>query len=261
VTETRKAIATRGTIARVALRLAQERGPAQVTAQDIADGARVSVRTVYNHFPSAAHAILGIDPRLPERLAARLVTRPADEPPLQALSVAVIGRGVGPAEWRARAEIARANEQLYGVYLASFAANDDWLTRAMARRLGHDAADIYPRLVVTLGLAAMRVATMHAIEQAPAGCPDDELIKVIVHEIDATLATVEAGLPRPTQTRVGSGMCQKFDLFFAPTRRALPHDGSDERITQPDQRASILLTNARVAVKVLAVGGRRRSEE
>ena len=45
MTETRKAIATRGMIARVALRLAQERGPAQVTAQDIADHARVSVRT------------------------------------------------------------------------------------------------------------------------------------------------------------------------------------------------------------------------
>jgi AcrR family transcriptional regulator len=200
VTETRKAIATRGKIAREALRLAQERGPAQVTAQDIAGRARVSVRTVYNHFPSTAHAILGIDPRLPERLAARLATRPADEPPLHALSVAVIGRGVGPAEWRARAEIAHANEQLYGAYLASFAANDDWLTEAMARRLGLDATvDIYPRLVVTLGLAAMRVATMHAIEQAPAGCPEDELIKVILHQIDAALATVEAGLPCPPQ--------------------------------------------------------------
>lgn len=201
MTESRKAIATRRTIARAALRLAQELGPAQVTAQNIADRAHVSVRTVYNHFPSPAHAILGIDPGLPGRLAARLATRPADELPLRALSVAVIGRGVGPAEWRARAEIARADERLYGVYVAGFAANDDRLTETMARRLGLDATtDIYPRLVVTLGLAAMRVATVHAIEQAPAGCPDDELIEVILHEIDATLATVEAGLPCPPQS-------------------------------------------------------------
>ena len=114
--------------------------------------------------------------------------------------MAVIGRGVGPEEWRARAEIARADEQLYGVYLAGFAANDDRLTEEMARRLRLDAtADIYPRLVVTLGLAAMRVATVHAIEQAPAGYPEDELIEAILREIDATLATIEAGLPRPSQ--------------------------------------------------------------
>jgi AcrR family transcriptional regulator len=200
VTESRKAIATRGTIARAALQLARERGPAQVSVQDIAHRAHVSVRTVYNHFPSLAHAILGIDPGLPGRLAARLATRPADELPLRALSMAVIGRGVGPAEWRTRAEIARADEQLYGVYLAGFAANDDRLTEEMARRLGLDATDIYPRLVVTLGLAAMRVATVHAIEQAPADCPDADLTEVILREIDATLATVEAGLPPPPHT-------------------------------------------------------------
>lgn len=200
MTESRKAIATRTRIARAALQLARERGPAQVTAQDIAARSHVSVRTVYNHFPSLAHAILGIDPGMPGRLAARLASRPADELPLRALAMAVIGRGVGPGEWRARAEIARVDEQVYGVYLAGFAANDDRLTEEMARRLGLDASDIYPRLVVTLGLAAMRVATVHAIEQAPADCPDDELIEVILREIDATLAAVEAGLPRPVQT-------------------------------------------------------------
>jgi AcrR family transcriptional regulator len=198
VTETRKAMATRRTIAREALRLAQERGPAHVTAQAVAERAHVSVRTVYNHFPSTEHAILGIDPGMPERLAARLAARPADELPLRALSMATIGRGVGPAEWRARAEIAGMDAQLYGVYVGSFAANDDWLTAEMARRLGLDAAaDIYPRLVVTLGTAAMRVATMHAIEQAPAGCSEDELTEVIFLEIDAALAALEAGLPRP----------------------------------------------------------------
>jgi AcrR family transcriptional regulator len=200
VTESRKVVATRRTIARAALRLAQERDPAQVTAQAIAERAHVSVRTVYNHFPSPAHAILGIDPGMPERLAARLATRPADEMPLRALSLAAMGRGVGPTEWRARAEIAGTDDQLYGVYVGSFAANDDRLTEAMARRLGLDAAaDVYPRLVVTLGLAAMRVVTRHAIEQAPAGCPDDELTEIVFREIEAALAALEAGLPRPPQ--------------------------------------------------------------
>jgi AcrR family transcriptional regulator len=81
VPESRKAIATRSTIVRTALQLARERGPAQVTAQDIAARSRVSVRTVYNHFPSLAHAILGIDPGMPGRLAARLASRAAREPP------------------------------------------------------------------------------------------------------------------------------------------------------------------------------------
>jgi hypothetical protein len=40
---------------------------------------------------------------------------------------------------------------------------------------------------------------VHAIEQAPADCPDDELIEVILREIDATLAAVQAGLQRPAQ--------------------------------------------------------------
>jgi AcrR family transcriptional regulator len=191
----RKSIATHRTVASAALRVAQRKGPGSVTASAIAAEARVSLRTVYNHFPSVSHAILGIDPDQPERMAARLLERPASETPLRALASAVIGRGVGPSEWRDRAEIARSDPALHAAWMSSLAARDDRLTHAMARRLGVDPLqDPYPRLVVTVGQTAMRVATEFAIQYAPASFTEDQVLEHVMVRIAQALELVEDGL-------------------------------------------------------------------
>lgn len=195
--ETRKASSTRQVISSHALRLAQERGAHHVTVADIATAARVSVRTVYNYFPSAGHAILGIHPGHARRLTERLMRRPADERPLQALARATVGTGVGPNVWRARAQIATSDPQVYAAYMASFAEIDAQLTVAMGLRLDLDpAADPYPGLLVTAGLASFRFATEHVIANAGADVDEDEVTGRILDAIDHTVFLLEAGLPR-----------------------------------------------------------------
>lgn len=194
---TKKAAATRRLIAAAALRVAQDKGASAVTARDIAEASRVALRTVYNHYPTVAHAILGIDPDHPARLAERLLARPPEESAVEALAAAVIGRGVGPSEWRARAELAASDPGLYAAYVASFASIDARLTAAMARRLGVDPlVDLYPRLVVTASMSAFRAATVFAIETAPEGSSEDAVLDAILAKIHAAVATLRSGLVR-----------------------------------------------------------------
>jgi AcrR family transcriptional regulator len=196
VARTRKAIATHSLIASAALTLAETKGSSAVTAQDIASAAHVSLRTVYNHFPSVAHAILGVDPDQPDRMAERLANRPADEPPLRALAAAVIAPGGGPARWRVRSMLARADDVLHATYVASFSAIDDRLVVAMAQRLGRDAeTDIYPRLLVTVGQSAMRIATEFAIEHASPESTEEHVIALILRTIEQAVVRLEQGMP------------------------------------------------------------------
>jgi TetR/AcrR family transcriptional regulator, regulator of mycofactocin system len=73
----------------VALRLFEERGFGDVTVEEIAAGARISVRTFYRYFPAKEDVLqLQID-RRSEALRVALSARPSDEPPLHSLRVAL----------------------------------------------------------------------------------------------------------------------------------------------------------------------------
>jgi AcrR family transcriptional regulator len=186
-TETRKAISD------AALALAVERGPAEVTVDDIADAAGVSARTVFNYFGTKEAAILGIDPARRRQLLDRLESRPATESPLEAVRAALhdtTGDG-GAVAWRTRARLARDHPQLQSAYLASFASLEDELTAVLAQRLDADVAtDPYPRLVVIVSLTAMRVALDHAMDHGRTGADE------VTAAIDDAFATLGAGLRR-----------------------------------------------------------------
>jgi AcrR family transcriptional regulator len=74
----------------VALRLFDERGFSDVTVQEIADEAQISVRTFYRYCPTKEDVLqLRID-RRSEALRAALSATPVDEPPLHSLRVALV---------------------------------------------------------------------------------------------------------------------------------------------------------------------------
>ena len=74
----------------VALRLFDERGFADVTVEEIASEARISVRTFYRYFAAKEDVLqLRID-RRNEVLREALAGRPDDEPPLRSLRLALV---------------------------------------------------------------------------------------------------------------------------------------------------------------------------
>ncbi|MBL7492766.1 TetR family transcriptional regulator [Frankia sp. AgB1.9] len=73
----------------VALRLFEQRGFHETTVEEIAVGARISVRTFYRYFPSKEDVLQLSIERRSKSLQARLAARPADEPPLRSLRVAL----------------------------------------------------------------------------------------------------------------------------------------------------------------------------
>ena len=84
--------ATRGRIIDAALRLFTSRGFAATTIEEIAAGAGVGRRTVFNHFDSK-QAILFDHLRTGRRaMIGELARRPADEPPLRSLHLVLRAR-------------------------------------------------------------------------------------------------------------------------------------------------------------------------
>lgn len=187
----RKKAETRQAISAAALELALAHGPGGVTVDDIAAAADVSPRTVFNYFATKEEAILGVDPERRAEVLRRLAERPAGEPPLTSLREAM--RSDDPAaavSWRARAGLAREHPQLQSAYVAGFTALEDDLTGVLADRLGLDAAtDPYPRLVVAVALAALRVAAQNAI--------DVDQVDAIDDAVDRAFAYASAGFPAP----------------------------------------------------------------
>lgn len=73
----------------VALGLFAEHGFSEVTVEEIASEAGISVRTFYRYFPAKEDVLQLQIERRSEALRAALAARPADEPPLQSLRLAL----------------------------------------------------------------------------------------------------------------------------------------------------------------------------
>lgn len=188
----RKKHETRHAIGSAALELALAHGPANVTVEDIAAAAAVSPRTVFNYFPNKDAAILGIDPSRRRELVEHLLARPADEDPLHAVQATFLELFT-PAtvtRWRTRARLVRDHPPLRSAYLESWSGLEEELATALAQRTGIDAAaDPYPRLVVGVTVAALRVAVGHALDTGRADTVTDA--------VQTAFAAIAAGLPAP----------------------------------------------------------------
>lgn len=165
----RKKAATRQALHEAALRLALERGPAEVTVDEIADAADVSRRTFNNYFPSKEAAVCHGDVERMRRLIALVAARPGDEDPWTSL-VAAARRLVAEADdvdpvWRDHRRRLRRHPALAAYRMAAFGAVERELATTVARRLpaGRDAVLRARVLVARLG-AALRVAEEHWLD-------------------------------------------------------------------------------------------------
>jgi AcrR family transcriptional regulator len=157
----RKKRETRAALAEAAFRLALEKGADNVTVEEIAEAADVSVRTFFNYFPHKEHAILGRNPEHLERALERMRTAPAEESPLTVMWHIVhdVLRDLeGEGELARRGELIMKSPKLvYQLMMSSF-DDERQLTAALAERMGEPAGSVRSALVVSAAGAACRVA-------------------------------------------------------------------------------------------------------
>ncbi|WP_433598488.1 TetR/AcrR family transcriptional regulator [Nocardia sp. CA-135953] len=192
----RKKLDTRKALSDATLDLAFEHGLANITREDIADRAGVSVRTFNNYFTGKHEALAYRQTERIQRSLIALRNRPVDEPLWAAITAAVLepleADGAGDHLPTARQlavvrELLEAPETRTAV---SKAVSDDWI-EAIAARTGTDAArDLYPRLVVGAIGAIYQAATATYVYAEP-----PVLLTTLLRQ---AIDEVAAGLPAPS---------------------------------------------------------------
>lgn len=156
----RKKMQTHQLLRTAALRLAAERGLQKVTVEDIAEGADVSVRTFYAHFPSKEDAIIGFDASRVAQLREALLSRPTDEEPLASLHVVMQELlDESSEEWPLRMCVLKADSSLLPRMFSSFAVFERAMVEVLAERLHTDPVnDPYPALVAAVATGTVRAS-------------------------------------------------------------------------------------------------------
>jgi AcrR family transcriptional regulator len=161
----RKKRLTRHALRMAALTLVAERGLDAVTTDDVAAAADVSARTFFNYFASKEEALVGNDPALVAYLRDSLLSRPAHEPPLEALRAVFLDYADGfrfdREMWRLRLLVIEQNPTLLPALMGATAELERVLADAVRERVGPGVSGPYPALVVAASTAAVRTATRH----------------------------------------------------------------------------------------------------
>lgn len=190
----RKKHQTQETLSWAALRLAVDRGLAEVLVPDIAAAAGVSPRTFNNYFSSKYEAIAWRHLDRVGRVAELLRARPVEEALWDALRTSVMGvldvsEPPDPA-WLKGVRLMLSEPELQGEILKAEALAERALAAAIAERTGTDVErDLYPLLVAAAVGAASSVASQRWLRSDPA-------VPIGVPLRDA-LDQLAAGLPEP----------------------------------------------------------------
>jgi len=195
----RKKLDTRRALSDAALDLAFDRGLDNVTRDEIAARAGVSLRTFNNYFTNKYEAVAY---RQIERMQLALDAfraRPADEPLWDAISESVIAplrdegvTGVIPTRAQ-RAEIRKVLMAPEARAALSKHLVEEWVA-AVAERVGAELGDMYPRLVV----GTIRAVGEAAVDAYTSGDPPTPYIDLLRRGFDA----VAAGLPEGSARNV-----------------------------------------------------------
>ena len=185
----RKKRETRAALIAAALRLAVEKGPDNVTVEEISEAADVSVRTFFNYFSHKEHAILGRDPDDLALALRRLREAPADESPLTTLRliIAKVIDDLNDIENREtdvsqRIGLLMHSPNLLAQFVVLGAEDERELAAALGERMGEPAGSPRPALLVGASTMAVRVA----MEQRKAG--SDRSLLSLVDEAFTLLA-------------------------------------------------------------------------
>jgi AcrR family transcriptional regulator len=157
----RKKLATRTALHAAALRLAVSRGVTQVTAEDIAAEAGVSVRTFFNYFSTKEEAFVADDLERGRRFV-RAVAAAPDGARVWALlhetAVSVFGSSDLPDKEQAlKEQLVRTSPEVVAQVLASFARLEEELVVELDRRTP-GAPGLHARLLANAVVAAIRAA-------------------------------------------------------------------------------------------------------
>jgi len=193
----RKKADTRRALSDAAMELAFEVGLDNVTREDIANRAGVSLRTFTNYFAGKHEAIAY---RQLDRIRSSIVllrARPGDEPLWAAITEALLepleSEGVGK-NLPTRKQLVDLRKLLLEPGIRAALTKelfDDWVD-AIAERTGTDpVADMYPRLVAAVMRSVVETA-MDAYATADPPRPITTLLR-------QGLAAVAAGLPEPSK--------------------------------------------------------------
>jgi len=164
----RKKAATRQALHEAALRLAVERGHAEVTVDAIADAALVSRRTFSDYFAGKEDALLYGDRIRGQRLLEHLRDRPAEQTPWQALRASAANLYTGlkdlDPQWVAQLRLVRLHPALLAQQVANHGSLEAGLAAELATRPG--GLDPLAARVMAAGfLAALRAATAVWLDQ------------------------------------------------------------------------------------------------
>lgn len=192
----RKKADTRRALSDAALQLALERGVDNVTREDIANAAGVSLRTFTNYFTGKHEAIAYRQTERLRRSIADFDSRPTDEPLWTSIAHAVLtpleedfNDSDGIPDRRQLAEVRKLLMSPQIRHAASGDLFDSWL-EAIAERTGTDPErDMYPRLVVAVVRAIGDAAMDSYVNADP-----PVAISTLMRE---GFAAVAAGLPEP----------------------------------------------------------------
>jgi AcrR family transcriptional regulator len=186
----RKKRETRAALTAAALRLALEKGPDNVTVEEISEAADVSVRTFFNYFSHKEHAILGRDPDDLERALRRIREAPAGESPFTTMR-AIVSRildelaAIEDQETvlAQRIRLITESPHLLAQFVVLGSEDERDLAAALGEQLGEPLGSPLPALIVGATTMAVRVA----VEQRKAG--SDRSIRALVDEGLSLLAT------------------------------------------------------------------------
>ncbi|MEV1168167.1 TetR family transcriptional regulator [Nonomuraea sp. NPDC049784] len=190
----RKKRETRVALSLATIRLCVERGWDNVTIEDIAAAANVSVRTFRNYFSNKAEAIAAAHVERTLRIADEIRASPPGEPLWESIVEAVQASfapddstGVEFGRWRDGVSLMLAEPALQGEVLKANAAAQDELARAIAERTGTDLVhDVYPKLVAAVIGAGSAVAIEHCL-RAERPAPLDQVLREVFDRLAAGL--------------------------------------------------------------------------
>ena len=155
--------------------------------------ANMSPRTFFNYFSTKEDAIVGFDESILAEAAARLLRRPLDESPLEAVHRALVEEEgeptpVGIVE---KIELVHRFPELLSRHLAVSHELEEKVSYALTTRLDLMRSDPYPRLVVSVAFAALRSTVLWWLGDGQPGRLPEHLA--------VSFAALEDGLPHVRQ--------------------------------------------------------------